>query len=211
MKKKDILEYYNANRIEIKNILPKNVKYILDVGCGTGATWKNEKKFEVTGIEINPQIAEIAERNISEVIVGDVENVENIDLGEMLFDCIVFADILEHLYNPWEILKQYGSYLKEDGYIVASIPNIQFYKILRKLIFKGEWQYRDYGILDIDHIRFFTYKSIIELFNNAGFEIVKLNRKLKGSKRYQYISKLLFNVFDNFLTAQFIILGKKNV
>jgi 2-polyprenyl-3-methyl-5-hydroxy-6-metoxy-1,4-benzoquinol methylase len=207
MKKKDDLKYYNADRIEIKSLIPENVKYILDVGCGTGATWTNEK-FTVTGIEINNDIAQIAEKNISTVIVGDVEKLE---LSEKKFDCIVFADILEHLYNPWEVLKKYSAYLNNNGYVVASIPNIQFYKILRKLVLKGEWQYKDYGILDIDHIRFFTYKSILELFNSSGFKILKINRKIKGSKRYRYISKLLGNAFDNFLTAQFIILGKKNV
>ncbi len=207
MKKKDFIDYYNANRVEIKSIIPENVKTILDVGCGTGATWKNEEKFIVTGIEINPEIAREAEENLYKVVIDDVEKIE---LGNAKFDCIVFADILEHLYNPWDVLKKYKEYLKDNGFIVASIPNIQFYKILRKLIFKGEWQYKDYGILDIDHIRFFTLKTIIRLFKSADIEIVKINRKFKGSKRYRYISKLFFNSFDNFLTAQFIILGKKN-
>ncbi len=205
-KKKETAHYYATDRVELKKLIPENVKYILDVGCGTGITWKDDDRFTVTGIEIIPDVAKIAKNNIENIIIG---NVEDIYLKENYFDCIVFGDILEHLYDPWFVLKQYKKYLKENGYILASIPNIQYYKIVRKLIFKGEWEYKDYGILDIDHIRFFTYKSVVDLFSSANINIIKINKKFRGSKRYRYINRLFFNIFDNFLTAQFIILGKK--
>ena len=77
---------------------------------------------------------------------------------EKYFDIIVFADILEHLKEPLEVLKRYKKYLKDDGYIIISIPNIANWKIRFKSLL-GRFEYNEYGILDSGHLRFFNEKS----------------------------------------------------
>ncbi|MDZ4677554.1 MAG: class I SAM-dependent methyltransferase [Oligoflexia bacterium] len=200
-------EYFESRRDDLIAMIPPGCKKILDVGCGAAEGWKNFKG-EVSGIELNSEAAEKARKNIKEVVVGDIENTK-LPFSEASFDCIVFADVLEHLYDPWGILLKFRPYLKAGGHILISIPNIRHYRILRSLIFKGEFTYQDSGILDIDHIRFFTRKEVSQMVNRTGFEIESLQRKIMASSKYSVLNSLLFGAFTDFLTGQFYVLAKK--
>ncbi len=204
MKNKTVEKYYFENRTDLLKLIPENVKYILDLGCGSGITWKN-KKFNVTGVEIVFQVAKIAKKNIDNVIVA---NVENLPINNFKYDCIIFGDILEHLVNPWTVLKEARNILRDNGYIVASIPNLQYYKIVRKIL-KNQFQYSDYGILDIDHLRFFTLRTIEDMFEKTNFKILKINRKIKLKTQYKILNFLCLNKLINFFTYQYYILAQK--
>ncbi len=96
---------------------------------------------------------------------------ETLDLPfeEGYFDCILLADVLEHLRNPAAALKKLRGYLSDSGTVVASIPNVRFLSVIRELA-EGRWKYRNFGILDRTHLRFFTKKEMETLFRDAGFE-----------------------------------------
>jgi hypothetical protein len=66
------------------------------------------------------------------------------------------------------------SLLSENGVVVASIPNVGHFPIIWKLIIQGEWEYKDQGILDKTHLRFYTRRSIFVLFKQAGFATEKI-------------------------------------
>ncbi|MBI5408133.1 MAG: glycosyltransferase [Nitrospirae bacterium] len=169
-------DYYRQERREIEALIPENAVKILDVGCGEGFLGKRllERGVkEVVGIEINPDVCAKAEKHLSGAICGDIEGME-LDFEEGYFDCIVLADILEHLKNPQSALKKLGRYLSDSGTVVASIPNIRYWGIINMLI-EGRWKYEDYGILDRTHLRFFTIKEMEALFADAGFEITDIN------------------------------------
>ncbi len=204
MKNKSIEKYYFEKRNDILQLIPVEVKTILDVGCGSAITYKG-KNFNVTGIEIVPEIAKFAKENISSVIVG---NVEKLPLKNCSFDCIIFGDILEHLKDPWSLLIEIKRFLNENGFVIASIPNLQYYKIVRKIL-KDKFHYEEYGILDIDHLRFFTLSTIKEMFKNAGFKIIKIDRKIKWKIQYKIMNFLFFNRLENFFTYQYYILAQK--
>jgi SAM-dependent methyltransferase len=90
------------------------------------------------------------------------------------FDAIVCGDILEHLRDPGSLLRRAATWLRPDGCIVASIPNVRHHSVVRALL-QGNWTYESAGLLDRDHVRFFTRREIEKLFYRAGFEIRALS------------------------------------
>jgi 2-polyprenyl-3-methyl-5-hydroxy-6-metoxy-1,4-benzoquinol methylase len=157
-------------------------KRVLDVGCAAGdlARVLAERGCGVTGIEIDPEAARHAEKLCERVVVGDVED---LDLSEMLrdeaFDVIVFGDTLEHFKNPLRTLDRLKPFLRSEGYLVASIPNVAHGSVRLALI-QGKFRYSPLGLLDNTHLRFFTRASVEQLFEDAGFLITGLKRTLRG-------------------------------
>jgi len=212
---------YIGARPDILNLIPPSVKYVLDVGCSTGILGKQIKSMisdsiEITGIEFNSSMAKIAERQIDKVITADIEAINLLDyLQPSYFDCIICADILEHLRDPWKIIQQLVEYLKRDGVIIASIPNIRHYSSVNNLLFKGYWPYRDRGIHDRTHLRFFTKKNIIELFQDAGLNIDRMaaNYRLieKPHRFNNYAHCFALPFIRDFLTFQYLVVGSTKV
>ncbi len=167
--------YYNGSRLEILPFVPENIKTILDIGCGLGNFLKLVKEktgAETWGVEIANEIAVKAKTNVDRIIVGNVEDVLN-KITDNYFDCITFNDSLEHLVNPMDILKKVSTKLSFNGCIVASIPNVRYIYNIYELLCKKDWKYKDAGILDKTHLRFFTKKSMNYLFENSGYILEK--------------------------------------
>jgi SAM-dependent methyltransferase len=130
----------------------------------------------VTGIEINPRAAEEARAHCEEVIVADLDVRPLVDiLPGRLFDVAVFGDILEHLRNPWRVLDEARSFLGPVGFVVLSIPNIA-HGAIRLALLRGAFQYAKAGLLDDDHLRFFTLRSVRELCLRSGYRIDLIER-----------------------------------
>jgi 2-polyprenyl-3-methyl-5-hydroxy-6-metoxy-1,4-benzoquinol methylase len=146
-------------------------KEVIDFGCATGyfSRLLQNKGCAVTGVEINPEAAKLAEEYCEKVIIADLDYVSIQDIfPEQKFDIAVFGDVLEHLRNPWRVLEETKYILKEDGYVVASIPNIAHGSIRLSLL-QGRFEYTEFGILDNTHIRFFTRETVKKLFEKAGY------------------------------------------
>ena len=143
---------------------------ILDIGCGCGATLleiKNRyKNVELYGIESNEAMAKIA-GCVAKVSSCDVE--KPWPYRDKFFDYIFMGDVLEHLYDPWRVVREMKRYLKDGGKVMACIPNMMHYSILMPLI-QGKWDYVAAGLLDWRHLRFFTYDGIGKMFRNAHYE-----------------------------------------
>jgi 2-polyprenyl-3-methyl-5-hydroxy-6-metoxy-1,4-benzoquinol methylase len=204
--------YYNGERSEIMQFVPGGLKTVLDVGCGTGNFAYNLKKMyncEAWGIEPNDQVAQIASQKLDKVI----NNVFSADLPELKgkeFDAIIFNDVLEHLINPDEVLGQCKLFLKKGGYIVASIPNIFFFPVFfNTIILKQDWAYTNFGTLDKTHLRFFTRKSIVRMFEEQGYRVVKIEGiNPETPRRYRILNTLLFNRLKDWKYLQFGVQAK---
>lgn len=187
-------QYYSFERPEVCECVPGTAKTILDVGCASGrlgAALKKRQDCFVVGVEYEPEIANKAKYLLDDVIVGDIE--EKIDvLPSAYFDCIVLADVLEHLRFPEAVLQKLNRTLKDTGTIVASIPNVRHWSVLRPLL-EGDWNYEDAGILDRTHLRFFTRKSILKIFADSGYAITGFKYTTVGESNafLQPISKVL--------------------
>ena len=171
--------YYENVRSDLIPLIPFDAKCILEVGCAAGMTGQEIKKRSgvfVAGIELNAKAAEVAKTVLDDVVQGDIEKID-LPYSDGSFDCILFADVLEHLVDPLSALIRVRRLLKKGGTVVASIPNVQFHGVIHKLI-EGNWTYEKEGILDETHLRFFTYKEIIKLFSQAGYSIQKVEEVL---------------------------------
>jgi 2-polyprenyl-3-methyl-5-hydroxy-6-metoxy-1,4-benzoquinol methylase len=155
-----------------------NISMVLDVGCGMGALAEamQNKGYIVWGIDINEEAAQIAAERIAKVINADLTDIASIkeEIGNQCFDYLVFADILEHTYDPLTILKEYLTFLNDDGHVLVSLPNtVAWTKRIKFLL--GKFEYTDTGIMDRDHIRFFTFKTAKRLVTSAGYSVVKVD------------------------------------
>ena len=164
--------YYGNIRKDLIPLVPIDAKCILEVGCAAGLTGQELKRRNgafVAGVELDCNAALEAESILDDVINGDIEKIE-IPYRDETFDCILFADVLEHLVDPLNVLVRVKRLLKDNGTVVACIPNVQFHGVIHQLI-EGNWTYEKEGILDATHLRFFTLKEIEKMFKQAGYFI----------------------------------------
>lgn len=175
--------YFSNARAEMLPFIPTTARRVLDIGCGSGAfatSVKNKLNAEVWGIELT-EAAATAREVLHNVICGPIQ--ENMtQLPAAYFDCICLNDVIEHLVDPWSILRQLREKLTAGGVIVASIPNIRHYKNLWHLLADENWQYTDSGIRDRTHLRFFTPLSMRNLFVDCDYRVTSM-AGLRGSKK----------------------------
>ena len=168
--------YYRRTRPEMLRFIPTTTQRVLDLGCGEGhfgAIVKETRGAEVWGIEFDEQAARDASTVLDRVLVGDAST-RIAELPDNYFDAVVCNDVLEHLVDPFTTLKQLRSKLKPEGVVVASIPNVRNLPALGKVLFRRDFPQEDYGIFDRTHLRFFTRRSIIRMFKNAGFNMQRI-------------------------------------
>lgn len=154
-------------------------KRVLEVGCACGSQTRvlsGELGCSVTAVEVDALAASVARSYCEDLIVGDVEQLDlRQRLGESRFDVVIFADVLEHLREPGKTLESVSSHLAENGYIVASIPNVTHAAVVMEMA-RGKFEYRPFGLLDSTHLRFFARESVFSLFEGAGLSIIALDR-----------------------------------
>ena len=108
-------------------------------------------------------MAKVPKEKIDKVIVGNIERINLTDyFTPYYFYCIIFADVLEHLKDPWTVLKGTINFF-DSGFVIISILNIRYYTTIINLV-KGYWPYRERGLHDKTHLRFFTFKNIKKCF-----------------------------------------------
>lgn len=165
--------YFGRSRPEMLKFVPVDARKILDVGCGAGAFAAQLLRdgSEVWGIELDPAMASVARTRLSRVLQGSIEAALP-SLPAHHFDCIVFNDVLEHLVDPFQVLRDMRPLLAPGGRVVASIPNVRYFYNVRELLLERQWRYRGYGILDRTHLRFFTALSMVDLFQQSGYEML---------------------------------------
>jgi 2-polyprenyl-3-methyl-5-hydroxy-6-metoxy-1,4-benzoquinol methylase len=153
---------------------------VLEVGCATGYmsdVLVQRKDCRVTGIELDPTAAAEASAYCERVVVGNVETLDLEEhLGEERYDAVLFADVLEHLRDPAEVLSRVRPFVAGGGAVVASIPNVAHVSV-RLALLGGEFRYRKLGLLDDSHLRFFTRESIVDLFESTGYVVSTWRRR----------------------------------
>lgn len=180
---------------------------VLEVGCAAGATGKmlleTGKAKWVTGVEYVSEYGEVAQSVLNEVYIGDVERMP-FDWDAKCFDCFLFGDVLEHLGDPWALLKRLRPFLADNGIVVASIPNVRHWPVIAELVFQDEWKYRESGVLDITHLRFFTRTSASRLFSETGYSVQSIKPYFNG-RRYSLLDQFTFGTLTGLLSQRWLM------
>jgi 2-polyprenyl-3-methyl-5-hydroxy-6-metoxy-1,4-benzoquinol methylase len=170
------LEDSNSATTKIVGLVPSGAR-VLDVGCSAGYLGEalmQRRDASVWGIELDERDAAMArERGFEEVFAADLDRFAWADLGALEFDVIVFADVLEHLKRPGEAIRGAAGHLAPGGLVIASIPNIAHLSIRVELM-EGGFAYEKLGLLDDTHLKYFTKKTIEDMFEAAGLSIQRL-------------------------------------
>jgi 2-polyprenyl-3-methyl-5-hydroxy-6-metoxy-1,4-benzoquinol methylase len=191
--------YFQHLREEMLEFIPKNATNILEVGCGDGAFGALVKKSipcNYYGIEPDSRFSKHASERL-DYFDNSLFTTES-KLPANFFDCIVFNDVLEHLAQPQTALLACKVFLKPEGIIVSSVPNMRHAPYLYRLAYLGEFDYENAGIMDKTHLRFFTKKSIKKMYESLGFEVLKhvgINESL--APRFKYLVKALNLITNN--------------
>jgi len=213
---KDSDDYFKNSRKVLLDLIPDKLKNgnLLEIGAGAGNTLVYAKKHSyaasVYGIELCQVDNSFQNSNeIDNFIIGNIEEMD-LPYEDSFFDVIICADVLEHLVNPYDIVKKMKRYLKDDGVFIASIPNIREISVMRDIFFKGNFKYADSGILDSTHLRFFCKKNMVNLFESNGYNIDIFSSVLflYNSKR-KFLNQITLYAIEEFLSVQYYILAKK--
>lgn len=203
-------DYYRSTRTDILALLPKGPKRILDLGCGEGFAGYEAKRLtgaEVIGVEIVPEVADSARTRLDQVLCTDIDTL-NLDFPDGYFDCILCGDVLEHLKDPWSVLKKIKAKLADGGVIIASLPNIQYITAVLKIL-RDKFEYDEFGVLDSTHLRFFTLHTIRKMFDELGFQIRKINENRNRGPKMTVFNILTLGRLKKFSVVQYIVLAEK--
>ena len=185
---------------------------VLDIGCGEGETGyelkRQGKAKEVICIELAEEAARNAKNKLDRVLVGDIEKLE-LPFAKEYFDYILMGDVLEHLIDPWSCLKRLKEYLKPGGSVIASIPNVNHWRVLNDLILHDRWEYIHAGTLDRTHLRFFTKKTIVRMFSEYGYKIIYLGKNYSARLDVRLFDRLTLRRLERFLAVQYVVIGRK--
>jgi methionine biosynthesis protein MetW len=170
---------YGGDRPEVRALVPAGARRVLDLGCSTGAlgaALKEERALEVVGVELDPAAAAQARERLDRVVEADLEELlaraesgGEVDLGG--FDCLVAADSLEHLRDPWTALARATRLLEPGATAVVSLPNVRYFETFWQLGVRGRWPRRDEGVFDRTHLRWFALRDARELVEGAGLDL----------------------------------------
>ncbi|CAA9221730.1 MAG: O-antigen biosynthesis protein RfbC [uncultured Corynebacteriales bacterium] len=204
---------YESPRPDVQAHVPRDVRRILELGCSSGALGaaiKARQDAVVVGVEIDPDYAADARARLDRVVTASVEDfLASGPPQEAPFDCLVCADVLEHLVDPTEVLRRCAALLAPGGHVVISVPNVLYWPQFRRVL-KGDWPEDDEGIFDRTHLRWFTPASAVRFARSAGLTDVELHPQRWGMRRrYRLVSSTLTRVgLDRFTPAQLIVTAR---
>lgn len=206
--------YFAAVRTDVFDLLPDHASRVLEIGCGTGDTLAQLKAAGrcewAAGVELFPSAAAVARERLDEAYEGNIEDMA-LGIEPDSIDVILCLDVLEHLLDPWSVIRKLDPLLKPGGILIASIPNVRHFKVIGPLILRGRWDYVDSGLLDRTHVRFFVRQSAIDLVECSGLKVdaVKANGAPVPGSWLSLLNRLTLSVFQGFLDFQYLIRARK--
>lgn len=164
---------FEVHRIVYNLIEPRSI--VLDLGCATGYFGKelSKKNCELYGVEKDRKAAELAKPHYRKILISDLERLEDLQLSSKYFDYILLLDVIEHIINRRLLLQLCKKWLKKDGRLILSTPNIAHISIRLQLLF-GNFTYTKNGILDESHVHFFTKERLLLFLDESGYKVEKL-------------------------------------
>lgn len=175
--------YFDNVNPTILDLVEPSMLKICEFGCGGGALAaairaKNPESIHYVGLEMDEDAILRAKPFLDLAIQCNLDLIPSWDANEVIsqalpnghFDCVIFGDVLEHLREPENVLRQAVAKVKPGGVVIACIPNVQHWTVFANLVL-GSWPQMDAGIFDRTHIRWFAFRDMVNLLNNVGLSI----------------------------------------
>lgn len=204
--------YFSGVRTDILEELPKDPEArILEIGCGTGATGEaalaTGRAGFYRGVEFDPDSAERARLVLTDVVCANVETIDPALIADR-YDVLILSEVLEHLIDPWGVMKALAPLVKPGGRVFASSPNISHHKVIRSLL-AGRFDYETEGVMDRTHVRWFTPASYRAMFEEAGFETVSVGPVAPYPDKARLINRLSGGRLAHLFQLQIMYKGRK--
>ena len=178
----DVTPATNIYNADVYSSIPLNAKKIIEIGTGSGALARqvilNNPNVKYIGVEIFDSYYEVSSKICSKMYLEDMEIASGELMREFIdADVVILADVLEHFKNPWRVLSRIKEWASENLMLISCIPNIQHWSVQMDVL-AGNFNYQETGLLDKTHLRFFTRKSIIEMFDSTGYNIIDIKPRI---------------------------------
>jgi SAM-dependent methyltransferase len=215
------LIYKNEGNIGLLDLLPSSPGRILDCGCGAGdnARILNDRGWCVTGVTIDAKEQEVARKFCEAVHIANLENGIPADVDGM-FDAALASHVLEHLARPERLLHEVRQRLNPGGVLAVALPNIAHYS-QRISRLRGQFDYTETGQLDRTHLRFYTYRTAVQLLEQNGFDLINTMvegtlpwwkaRRLVSFSAVNRIDKWAVRGWPNLFGHQSLLLARPNL
>jgi 2-polyprenyl-3-methyl-5-hydroxy-6-metoxy-1,4-benzoquinol methylase len=200
--------YYANTRDDIVRALPRPIGRVLDVGCGSGGAGPGLRAAgatELTGIEVVPEQAGLARERYDHVVAAPVE--EALEGLDGPFDTILCLDVLEHLVDPEQVLRDLHGVAAPDARLQVSLPNARHVSLMKDLIFRGTFGYTDWGHRDRTHLRWFTRRDIVEAMEHTGWPVQRVSHPELNKSRG--LDRLTNGRSTEFLVGQWYVLAAR--
>ena len=205
---------YANPRPDVAALVPAGARRILDLGCSTGHLGGGLARpgRQVVGVEVDPHLAAEARTRLDVVVETDLERLAVDPLPEALvepFDCVIAADVLEHLRDPWSVVQWAAERIAPGGCLVVSVPNIRHLRTFWLLLVRRRWAYEPVGIFDRTHLRWFARANLPELLTGTDLQITELARTYQLVPRWEAKINRIAPLFRDFGTLQLLFRAER--
>lgn len=213
-RKSDLERYHGIIRRDIFPYIPRTNGWLVDIGGGTGATALAAKAQGIAD-----KVAVLDQIDKCDTLPGldyyqktDISSREALaqcatDLGG--FDTVLALDVLEHLVDPWKAVADIHNCLNPGGVFIASIPNVREINSSLPLLFGNKWEYKDAGILDRTHLRFFVKSTATELMISSGLKLRAVIPAPFTARRFKVLRAITLGLFNSFMDRAYIVIVEK--
>ena len=169
------LDYGDIARPGLQKLFARTPRRLLDIGCASGAVGAGLKKAKpglwVWGCELNERAAQVAAGRLDRVTTRPRTEWTPEEVALLRdVDTVLLLDVLEHMVNPWDELAFLARHLPPQAQLIVSLPNVGHLSVLQELA-TGMFRYQPTGILDVTHLRFFTFTGMQSMFAETGFRV----------------------------------------
>lgn len=186
---------HTAVNMDLRALVPASCTRIVEVGCMHGALARVVRQaqpgVQYVGIDIDADYARAAAAHCTEALTANIEAMDKAAFDRLFpSDCWIFGDCLEHLRDPWRVLRRVRASIDPAGCVLVCVPNAQHWSVQWRLA-SGQFRYEENGLMDRTHIRWFTRLTLLEMFADTGWNVEKgISRNLESPQQQHALTAI---------------------